>query len=29
MSLSKKTKDGIASLLKTIVREKLQKYKPE
>jgi len=29
MGLSKKTKDGIANLLKTIVREKLQKYKPE
>jgi len=29
MSLSKKTKNEIANLLKTIVREKLQKYKPE
>ncbi|MCD6473245.1 TdeIII family type II restriction endonuclease [Candidatus Aerophobetes bacterium] len=29
MSLSKKTKDEIANLLKTIVREKLIKYEPE
>jgi len=29
MSLSKKTKNEIANLLKTIVRDKLQKYEPE
>lgn len=29
MSLSEKTKTGIANLLKTIVREKLKKYEPE
>lgn len=29
MSLSEKTKTGIANLLKTIVREKLRKYEPE
>jgi len=29
MSFSKKTRDEISNLLKTIVREKLQKYKPE